>query len=60
MRRERKEQLTEHQLMMRPEHDPKAHEVWDRYRAIEARGGRPVAWRTAGGSYFVRDDLETS
>jgi hypothetical protein len=30
----------------------------DQWRAIEARGGRPVAWRNAHGGYLVCDASE--
>jgi hypothetical protein len=60
-RRDKKHFLTEEDLGLLAASDPEARKAWDRWDAIKAKGGRPVAWRTGGGSYFsyfVRDDLE--
>ena len=44
--------------MMRASADPEADAAFELYRKIKAQGGRPVAWKTKDGGYFVRDELE--
>ena len=53
-----KQVLTEPDLMRLAAADPRAAIALDQWRAIKARGGRPVAWRNAHGSCLVCDASE--